>query len=251
MNRLHSILFMGSSCCVGFGAVSSRWMLLPLCLSVRSAASFSVTPFMQSYQHVRTPLLRTMTNGPYSTTLMLSTSSGNEKDKIVPTWEYVPYDPKTKQQPKKNNNNKNNKASVWTVPKEVKIPEDSLEISFVRSSGSGGQNVNKLSTKVELRLDLSVRQTWMPAEVQRRLKEQQSNKISKDQILSITSQEHRTQGMNRKSAVDKLRKLVLQAWPRPKIRKQRKGISKAAKARNKEFKKRQSEKKQNRRRVDW
>jgi len=140
---------------------------------------------------------------------------------------------------------------VWKVPKTVNIPEDKLDISFVRSSGSGGQNVNKLSTKVELRLDLSMRQSWMPAEVQRRLKEQQSNRISKEGLLSITSQEHRTQGMNRKSAVDKLQKMVLEAWPRPKIRKQRTGISKAAKARNKEFKKRQSEKKTNRRKVDW
>ncbi len=181
-------------------------------------------------------------------------ASANDNDNAVikSTWEYVPYDPrKPKNNNNNNNNNNNSRNSVWKVPKTVNIPEDKLDISFVRSSGSGGQNVNKLSTKVELRLDLSMRQSWMPAEVQRRLKEQQSNRISKEGLLSITSQEHRTQGMNRKSAVDKLQKMVLEAWPRPKIRKQRTGISKAAKARNKEFKKRQSEKKTNRRKVDW
>ena len=131
------------------------------------------------------------------------------------------------------------------------LDEADLEESFSHASGPGGQNVNKLSTKVELRLDLKARQSWMPAEVQRRLKEEQSNKISKEGILSITAQEHRTQGMNRKSAVDKLRKMVLSAWPRPKIRKQRKGISRAAKARNKDFKKRRSDTKENRKKVDW
>lgn len=244
MNRFHSILFMSSS----FGAMPMRWFqfLLPVSHSARSAASFSITPNMLT-QHPSHTSLRTIATAPYfPTTFRLA--SENDNDNIVPTWEYVPYDPKTKRQPSKNNNRKD---FVWTVPKEVNIPEDSVEVSFVRSSGSGGQNVNKLSTKVELRLDLSTRQAWMPAEVQRRLKEQQSNRISKDTILSITAQEHRTQGMNRKLAFDKLRKMVLEAWPRPKIRKQRKGISKAAKARNKEFKKRHSEKKQNRRKVDW
>ena len=241
MNRLHSILFMGSS----FGAMPIRWcqFLLPF---ARSAASFSIAPNTMLGHPQSHMSVRTVTNAPYfSTTTLLASES--ENDKIVPTWEYVPYDPKTKKQPPRNNR----KDFVWKVPKEVKIPEDSVEVSFVRSSGSGGQNVNKLSTKVELRLDLSAGQNWMPAEVQRRLKEQQSNRISKDNILSITAQEHRTQGMNRKLAFDKLRKMVLEAWPRPKIRKQRKGPSKAQKARNKEFKKRHSEKKQNRRKVDW
>ena len=252
MNRLHSILFMGSS----FGAtttmmVSCRWFL-PASLwgaATRSAASFAVHPAMMARPHGHQQrTIRTVLGSP-STIVAASSGNDNGTD-FAPTWEYVPYDPKRKPA---NNTNRNKAAgtTAWTVPKHVNIPEDRLEISFVRSSGSGGQNVNKLSTKVELRLDLNTRQPWMPAEVQRRLKEQQSNKISKEGTLTITAQEHRTQGMNRKSAVDKLRKMVLEAWPRPKIRKQRKGISKAAKARNKEFKKRHSEKKQNRKRVDW
>eukprot|EP00532_Pseudo-nitzschia_australis_P014466 CAMPEP_0168280852 /NCGR_PEP_ID=MMETSP0141_2-20121125/21380_1 /TAXON_ID=44445 /ORGANISM="Pseudo-nitzschia australis, Strain 10249 10 AB" /LENGTH=264 /DNA_ID=CAMNT_0008224189 /DNA_START=399 /DNA_END=1194 /DNA_ORIENTATION=- len=179
---------------------------------------------------------------------------------VKPTWEYVPYDPKNnnKNNNKRKKNSSNNgtgprSASTWTVPKHVRIPEDKLEFSFVRSSGSGGQNVNKLSTKVELRIDLLHEQhaSWMPREVQNRLREKHSNRISKEGILTITSQEHRTQGRNRTEAVNKLRAMVLEAWPRPKIRRQRTGVSRAAKARNKEFKKKRSETKQNRKKVDW
>lgn len=239
--------------------VSKRW-LLPMFLSnatIRSSSAFSTHTAIIARQKVQHQQHRNLSAGPFFRSIVLSASSNadNENEEIVPTWEYVPYDPKTTNSRKpitRPNKNKNDPlVTNWTVPKHLSIPEDRLEISFVRSSGSGGQNVNKLSTKVELRLDLNARQPWMPAEVQRRLKEQQSNKTSKEGMLTVTAQEHRTQGMNRKSAVDKLRKMVLLAWPRPKVRKQRKGISKAAKARNKEFKKRRSEVKQNRRRLDW
>ena len=234
MNRLHSILFMGSS----FGA--SRWWLLGT--TSRSVAAFTPTMLRIPQRTIHQSMFLASANDKVN-------ENENENNVVKPTWEYVPYDPKKPK--RKSTTTNNNRNSVWKVPKTVNIPEDKLDISFVRSSGSGGQNVNKLSTKVELRLDLSMRQLWIPVEVQRRLKEQQSNRISKEGLLSITSQEHRTQGMNRKSALDKLQKMVLEAWPRPKIRKQRTGISKAAKARNKDFKKRQSEKKTNRRKVDW
>ena len=92
---------------------------------------------------------------------------------------------------------------------------------------------------------------WIPSEVRERLRTQQANRINKDGILSLTAQEYRTQGQNRKAALTKLQQMILEAWPRPKVRKVRKGITKAAKARNKEFKKRRSETKENRRRVDW
>eukprot|EP00429_Kryptoperidinium_foliaceum_P088568 CAMPEP_0176184648 /NCGR_PEP_ID=MMETSP0121_2-20121125/930_1 /TAXON_ID=160619 /ORGANISM="Kryptoperidinium foliaceum, Strain CCMP 1326" /LENGTH=148 /DNA_ID=CAMNT_0017523043 /DNA_START=321 /DNA_END=764 /DNA_ORIENTATION=+ len=135
--------------------------------------------------------------------------------------------------------------STWNVPKSIDVPEDRLEISFVRSSGAGGQNVNKVNTKVEVRFDVDAAD-WIPAEVRERLKEQEANRINKDGYLSLQSQEYRTQVQNRKAAVDKLKEMLLQAWPRPKVRKQRTGISKAAKERNKEFKKKRSETKSSR-----
>merc|ERR1712232_67491 len=97
--------------------------------------------------------------------------------------------------------------STWAVPKTISIPEDRLEISFFRSSGSGGQNVNKLSTKVELRFHV-MQADWMPREVRERLSTQQRNRINKEGYMSISSQENRTQGQNRKTAIDKLKVMV-------------------------------------------
>lgn len=145
---------------------------------------------------------------------------------------------------------KSRSSSDWVVPETVDIPEDKLDFSFVRSSGAGGQNVNKVNTKVEIRFCVD-QATWIPEEVRDRLKAQQANRISKDGYIALHSQEHRTQLQNRKAVISKLKDVLLQAWVRPKERKQRKGVSKAAKERNKEFKKRRSETKRNRKAVDW
>ena len=72
----------------------------------------------------------------------------------------------------------------------IVIPEDKIEVNFCRSSGPGGQNVNKVNTKAEIRFKVS-EADWMPADVRGRLTEYQSNKISKDGYLVINSQEHR------------------------------------------------------------
>ncbi|OEU14807.1 class I peptide chain release factor, partial [Fragilariopsis cylindrus CCMP1102] len=130
----------------------------------------------------------------------------------------------------------------------INIKEEELNISFVRSSGAGGQNVNKLSTKCEIRMDVNLKSSssWLPDEVRRRLIEQQSNRISKEGILTLNCQENRTQGMNKATALKKLKDMIKEAWVRPKIRNQRTGVSKATKRRNKEFKKARSETKNNR-----
>ena len=70
------------------------------------------------------------------------------------------------------------------------IPEDKIEVNYCRSSGPGGQNVNKVNTKAEIRFKVS-EADWIPVEVRGRLAEYQSNKISKDGYLVINSQEHR------------------------------------------------------------
>jgi protein subunit release factor B len=163
---------------------------------------------------------------------------------VKPTWTYVPYDPN------QINNLHKRYFSTWIVPTTLDIPQDKLDVQFVRSSGAGGQNVNKVNTKVEVRLDV-MNATWIPQEVRERLCQQQANRMNKDGILSLASQEYRTQGQNRKAALDKLQAMILEAWPRPKVRKQRTGISKASKERNKEFKKQRSEVKRNRKQVDW
>lgn len=206
------------------------------------AASFSSEAFSP----------RTRTQGPTirPSLLFVNTSNGGtdiapSSDDAKPTWTYVPFDPN-----RNTNTPQKRYFSTWNVPKTVDIPQDKLDIQFVRSSGAGGQNVNKVNTKVEIRLDV-MSATWIPQEVRERLCQQQSNRINKDGILSLTSQEYRTQGQNKKAALDKLESMILEAWHRPKVRKQRTGISEAAKERNKEFKKKRSEVKKNRKGVDW
>eukprot|EP00980_Cylindrotheca_fusiformis_P027475 scaffold20543_cov95-Cylindrotheca_fusiformis.AAC.1 len=139
------------------------------------------------------------------TAFMSYQDSNEQQGDVKPTWTYVPYnDPYSSTTTTSSRTSRS--FSTWQVPKTVDIPEDRLEINFVRSSGSGGQNVNKLSTKVELRFHV-MDADWMPREVRQRLVQQQSNRINKDGYLTLTSQESRTQGQNRKTAVDKLRSM--------------------------------------------
>jgi len=181
----------------------------------------------------------------------------SKEEEIEPTWTYEPYKPPPKKSKKSKKSSQPTKryyssssSDNWTVPKTLSIPLDQLEFSFVRSSGAGGQNVNKLSTKVELRFHVSSA-NWIPFEVRQRLSSQNANRMNKEGYMTLNSQEFRTQAMNKKDVVNKLEDLVLLAYPRPKVRKMRKGVSQAAKRRNLEDKKRRSSTKQNRKRVDF
>ena len=93
--------------------------------------------------------------------------------------------------------------------------------------------------------------TFIPNEVRQRIVQNEVNKMNKEGFILISSQEYRTQAQNRKDALDKLEEIILKNYPRPKIRKIRKGISKKAKERNKAEKRFNSDKKENRRQVDF
>jgi len=182
-----------------------------------------------------------------------------DDDDFEPTWTYVPYDPKRSQQSRSSQQQQQRRRKFsttsgggWTAkpPKTIEIPDDQIDMSFSKSSGAGGQNVNKVNTRAELKLHV-MGGKFIPHEVRERLKQNQSHRINKNGYLIIASQEYRTQVQNRKSCTEKLKRMILDSWERPKIRKQRKGISKAAKERNKEFKKRRRDKKTNRGRVDF
>jgi len=102
------------------------------------------------------------------------------------------------------------------ITSEIQLDERDLEERFVRSSGPGGQNVNKVSTAVELRFN--VQESSLPASVKERLIALAGNRINADGILLIDSREHRTQPQNRDAARARLVALVRSAAVRPKKR---------------------------------
>jgi len=173
---------------------------------------------------------------------------------VIPTWTYKPYEPSRRPSIKENRASNrryySSKSENWIVPNKITIPESKLEISFTRSSGAGGQNVNKVNTQVVVRFHVMDAE-WMPKEVRERVCQNEGNRINKEGYISISCQEHRTQIQNRKTAMDKIQEIVLQNYPRPKKRKIRKGITKKAKEINKEQKRIQSQVKKNRGRVDF
>jgi ribosome-associated protein len=99
----------------------------------------------------------------------------------------------------------------------IAIDEREIDERFVRASGPGGQNVNKVSTAVELRFD--VRASSLPSDVKERLLSVAGSRMTADGVLLIDSREHRTQARNREAARQRLIDLVAQAAKKPRRRK--------------------------------
>ena len=103
-------------------------------------------------------------------------------------------------------------ATIQVTP-SIAIDEGELEEHFVRASGHGGQNVNKVSTAVELRFNIA--QSSLPDDVKQRLLSLAGKRVTADGVLLIDSREHRTQGMNREAARKRLVTLLQTAAKRP------------------------------------
>ena len=103
------------------------------------------------------------------------------------------------------------------ITRTIKIDESEIQENFVRASGPGGQNVNKVATTVQLRFDVANSRS-LPDEVRKRLTSLAGNRITEDGVLIIEARRFRTQGRNREDATERLVKLIHKAAQRPQIR---------------------------------
>jgi ribosome-associated protein len=102
------------------------------------------------------------------------------------------------------------------VTDSIAVPEDEIQERFVRASGPGGQNVNKVATAVEMRFDVSA--SSLPAAMKQRLALLAGRRMTAEGVLVIDSREHRTQAQNREAARARLTALLQQAAIAPKKR---------------------------------
>ena len=134
------------------------------------------------------------------------------------------------------------------ITDDLVIDDSELEFEFARSGGPGGQNVNKVETKVTVRWDLASSPSLAP-EQRARLEAELANRITKDGVLRVTSQRHRTREANRSAALARFVEIVADALVEKAPRKRTRTPAKAKRKRL-EAKRRRSDKKALRGPVD-
>lgn len=107
---------------------------------------------------------------------------------------------------------------MLVITPDILIPEQELQEAFIRASGPGGQNVNKVETAVQIRFDVRTSPS-LPQDVRERLLKIAANRITSDGVLIIEAQRFRTRERNRQDARERLQALILRATVPPKRRK--------------------------------
>ena len=105
---------------------------------------------------------------------------------------------------------------MLAITNRTAIPLSEIELTAVRSQGAGGQNVNKVATAIHLRFNIHT--SSLPAFYQERLLKLRDNRITKDGIIVIKSQQHRTQEQNKQAALQRLQSLLQSVLATPKKR---------------------------------
>jgi ribosome-associated protein len=135
------------------------------------------------------------------------------------------------------------------IADDLSIPDEEFEWKFIRASGPGGQNVNKVSSAVQLRF-LLPRNSTLPAPVQQRLRRLAGQRLNDDGSILIASRGERSQEQNRREALAKLEALIRAALIAPKVRHKTKP-TRASKERRIDSKKKRGSTKRERRGAAW